>query len=83
MMKLFLQALLLLSITATAALPASVKAFTGASVFDGTGKPAILNATILVRDGRVEAVGTSSKVHPPADAEIINVAGKFIIPGMI
>ena len=78
-----LEALLLAGITATTALPASVKAFTGASVFDGTGKSAIPNATIIVRDGKVEAVGPSSKVRPPAGAEIVNVSGKFIIPGMI
>lgn len=64
-------------------MPAGLKAFTGASVFDGTGKPAIPNATIIVRDGKVEAVGPSSKVRPPAGAEVVNVSGKFIIPGMI
>ena len=78
-----LKALLLLSITTATALPAGLKAFTGATVFDGTGKPAIPNATILVRDGKVEAVGPSSKVKPPAGAEIVDVTGKFIIPGMI
>lgn len=77
------EALLLIGITASTAMPAGVKAFTGASVYDGTGKPAIANATILVRDGKVEAVGPSSKIKPPAGADVINVSGKFIIPGMI
>jgi len=62
---------------------ADVKAFVGAQVFDGTGKPAIKNAVLIVRDGRVEAVGPSAVVHPPAGAQTINLAGKFVIPGLI
>ncbi len=38
------------------------------------------NATIIVRDGRIEAVGD---VQPPADAEVISFAGKTIYPGFI
>jgi imidazolonepropionase-like amidohydrolase len=63
--------------------PAGVKAFVGARVFDGSGKPAIENATLVVRDGRVEAVGPASAVKAPTGAQTINLAGKFIIPGLI
>jgi len=59
----------------------AVTAFVGARVFDGTGKPAMEKATVVVRDGKIEAVGAS--VKPPAGAQIINVAGKTIIPGLI
>ncbi|HEV2666250.1 MAG TPA: amidohydrolase family protein, partial [Blastocatellia bacterium] len=62
---------------------AGVKAFVGARLIDGSGKPAIENAALIVRDGRVEAVGPASKVKPPAGAQTINLAGKFIIPGLI
>ena len=41
---------------------AGVKAFVGARVIDGSGKPAIENATLVVRNGRVEAVGPASAV---------------------
>src|SRR5581483_8304400 len=57
------------------------KAFVGARVIDGTGKAAMEKATILVRNGRIEAVGTSVKI--PAGAQRIDVAGKTIIPGLI
>ena len=57
------------------------KAFVGARIIDGSGKPAIEKATIVVRDGRIEAVGAS--VKPPAGAQVLNVAGKTIIPGLI
>lgn len=63
--------------------PAGVKAFVGARLIDGAGKLAIENAAVIVRDGRVEAVGPASEVKPPAGAQTINLAGKFIIPGLI
>jgi imidazolonepropionase-like amidohydrolase len=58
-----------------------LQAWVGARVIDGTGKPAIENATLLVRDGRVEAVGKHVKV--PASAQRIDATGKTIIPGLI
>jgi len=62
---------------------AGVKAFVGARLIDGSGLPAIENAALVVRDGRVEAVGPASEIKPPAGAQTINLAGKFIIPGLI
>jgi len=57
------------------------RAFVGARVIDGTGKAAVQKATLIVRNGRIEAVGPSVKV--PADAQRIDAAGKTIIPGLI
>src|SRR4051794_23649675 len=74
-------ALLFLGITN--AFAAGPTAFTGARVIDGTGRPAIENATIIVRDGKVEAVGPATSVHPPRGAEVVNLARKYVIPGMI
>src|SRR5262249_24915445 len=62
---------------------AGAKAFVGARIIDGVGKPAIENATLIVRDGKVEAIGPASAVKAPAGAQTINLAGKFIIPGLI
>lgn len=62
---------------------AGVKAFVGARLIDGAGKPTIENAALIVRDGRVDAMGPASEVKPPAGAQTIDLAGKFIIPGLI
>ncbi|HEY6402589.1 MAG TPA: amidohydrolase family protein [Blastocatellia bacterium] len=62
---------------------AGVKAYIGANIIDGAGKLAVENAALIVRDGKVEAVGPASKIKPPAGAQTINLAGKFIIPGLI
>jgi imidazolonepropionase-like amidohydrolase len=69
---------------ARAQVPApGVMAFTGARVIDGTGAAPIEQATIVVTNGRVTAIGPSATVMPPAGATVINVAGKTIIPGLI
>lgn len=61
--------------------PAGVQAWVGARIIDGTGKPAIENATLLIRNGHIEAVGKRVKVPP--GAERIDATGKTIIPGLI
>src|SRR6266478_6091309 len=58
-----------------------VQAWVGARIIDGTGKPAIENATLVIRNGHVEAVGKRVKI--PAGAERIDATGKTIIPGLI
>ncbi|MGC2108750.1 MAG: amidohydrolase family protein [Candidatus Korobacteraceae bacterium] len=57
-------------------------AFVGATVIDGTGAPPIPNATVITSDGKIVAVGPSTKVKIPAGAQRIDVAGKYIIPGL-
>ncbi len=57
-----------------------VTAFVGARVIDGSGASAE-NATVLVRGGRIQAVGRSLKI--PAGAHRFDASGKTIIPGLI
>jgi hypothetical protein len=68
----------------SAQIPApGVIAFTGARVIDGTGAAPIEQATIVVTNGRITAIGPSATVMPPAGATVVNIAGKTIIPGLI
>lgn len=55
-------------------------ALTGARVVTQPGT-VLENATVLVRDGLIEAVGTDVKI--PADAEVVDCQGKVIYPGFI
>jgi len=57
-------------------------AFVGATVINTNGRPPITNATVVTRDGKIVAVGRSKKVKVPQDAQRVDVAGKFIIPGL-
>ncbi|HEX9704693.1 MAG TPA: amidohydrolase family protein, partial [Gemmatimonadales bacterium] len=47
------------------------------------GTEIIENADILVRDGRIVAVGERGKVEIPAGAHVVDVAGKTVLPGFI
>ena len=66
-----------------AATPDGGQAFVGATLFDGTGADTIDNAVIIVRDGRIAAVGSADAIEIPAGAERIDVSGKTIVPGLI
>lgn len=63
--------------------PGGVTAFTGARVIDGTDRAPIGNATIVVKDGRIVAVGPAANVTVPAGATRVSLTGKTVIPGLI
>jgi imidazolonepropionase-like amidohydrolase len=61
-------------------LAAQVVAITGGTVFPVSG-PKIPNATVLIRDGRVVAVGTNVTI--PDGATRVDATGKWVTPGLI
>jgi imidazolonepropionase-like amidohydrolase len=71
------------SVTAPAQQPGSTIAFTGARVIDGTDRTPTDNATILVRGGKIAAVGPAASVAIPAGAQRVALAGKTVIPGLV
>jgi imidazolonepropionase-like amidohydrolase len=58
-------------------------AFVGARLIDGTGAAPIENAVLVVREGRVESVGPKDSISIPANATLVDVSGKTIMPGMV
>jgi imidazolonepropionase-like amidohydrolase len=56
-------------------------AIVGATLIDGTGRPARPNVTVLVDQGRIRAIGAAVKV--PADAIRIDGTARFLLPGFI
>ncbi|MGB3845931.1 MAG: CIA30 family protein [Sphingopyxis sp.] len=57
-----------------------VVAITGATIFDATGR-APFRGTVIVRGGRIEAVGADVKV--PSGATVVRADGKALLPGFI
>jgi imidazolonepropionase-like amidohydrolase len=43
----------------------------------------IEHGSILIRNGKIAAVGTNAQVAVPAGAQVIEAAGKFVLPGII
>ena len=70
-------------IGAATAVDAQTTAIRGARVIDGSGGAAIDNAVIVIRDGRIVAIGPSAGTPVPSDAEVVDYSGKTIIPGLI
>jgi imidazolonepropionase-like amidohydrolase len=66
-----------------APMPGGPRAFSGMRVIDpGSGDP-IDNAVLVVRDGRVAALGPASRVQVPAGTPTTRLDGKVVIPGLI
>ncbi len=57
-----------------------VLALVGGTVLTMAGET-IENGTVVVRDGRIAAVGR--RVRPPRNAHVIDAAGRYVIPGII
>ncbi len=55
-------------------------ALTGATLHPVDGPP-IASATLLIEDGKVKALGAGIAI--PADAEVRDVSGKVILPGLV
>src|SRR2546430_4990523 len=64
----------------SALLLAQTIAITGGTVYPVSG-PKLGNATVLIRDGKIVAVGAG--VAAPSDARRIDAQGKWVTPGLI
>src|SRR5919201_1345335 len=55
----------------------------GATLIDGTGAAPVPDAAVLIDDGRITAAGPRRAVSWPADAEVIDLSGLTLLPGLI
>lgn len=64
-------------------LQGQVKVLEDFTLIDGTGRPPVTHTSIIVDNGRIHWVGPAAQIRMPAGAEKINLAGKFVMPGII
>jgi imidazolonepropionase-like amidohydrolase len=64
-------------------LDAPVFALVHVRVIDGTGAPAVEDQTIIVADGKIQAIGNAASVKIPAGAEVRDFRGYTVIPGIV
>src|SRR5438067_7912894 len=60
-----------------------MKILKGGKLIDGTGAAPVDGATLVIRGNRIEAVTTRNQGDWPAEAEIIDVSGMTLLPGLI
>ncbi len=79
----FTVSLLILLLGTVSTADAQVRAFIGGTVVDGNGAAPIRDGVVLIDGAKIRAVGPRSRVAIPADAERVDVTGKFVLPGLI
>jgi imidazolonepropionase-like amidohydrolase len=57
-------------------------ALLGATLIDGTGSPALNDSSVLIQGGKIVSAGPRDKVKLPKDAQIVDLTGKTIVPGL-
>lgn len=58
-------------------------ALVGGMLIDGTGKDPLENSVVVTKDALIEEAGRSDRVKLPAGCDILDVAGKTVMPGMM
>jgi hypothetical protein len=55
----------------------------GATLIDGLGNPPLADATVVVEGDTIRSIFSGQNSDYPADATLIDVTGKFMIPGLV
>jgi imidazolonepropionase-like amidohydrolase len=82
MKRLFLCVATLVVCLAPAAAQERTRAYVGAEIIPIAGTP-IKNGVLIVQGGKIVAVGDRASLKPPSDAQVIDVTGKVIMPGLV
>ena len=61
----------------------TMQAFVNARIIDGSSDAAIERGTLLVRAGRIIAVGATDRLATPDGAAIVDLGGRTVIPGLV
>jgi imidazolonepropionase-like amidohydrolase len=62
---------------------APVIALTHVRVVDGTGAAPCADQTLVIRDGKVAALGDAASARIPEGAKVLDLSGRTIIPGLV
>ena len=68
------------AINAPLGTPPSARAITGATLVDGRGGAPVANATVVIREGKIECAG---KCEVPVGVDAVDAHGMWITPGLI
>jgi imidazolonepropionase-like amidohydrolase len=55
----------------------------GGLLIDGTGSAPVPNSVVTIVSGRIQGAGRDGAVTVPANALVVNAAGKTVIPGLV
>jgi imidazolonepropionase-like amidohydrolase len=55
----------------------------GFTLIDGTDRQPVASAAMIIVDGRIQWTGPQSRLKVPAGAQVMHLAGKYIMPGLM
>ena len=53
------------------------------TLFDGTGTGPLTDATVVIADGRISAVGRADRTVAPPGAPVLDLRDRFVMPGLV
>lgn len=62
---------------------AQYKALVGGTLINSNGDKPVENAVVLIHNNKIEKTGKAGKVKLPEGTKVIDVTGKYLIPGLI
>src|SRR5947209_7069456 len=62
---------------------APVVALEHVRVIDGTGAPAREDQTVVLGNGKIQSVGDAASASMPKDAQVLDLRGDTIMPGLV
>ncbi len=72
-----------IDVRATRDIPEGTAVLRGARALTMRDHEIIDNADIVIRGNRIEAIGPRGQIDVPADARIIDVSGRWVVPGFV
>jgi imidazolonepropionase-like amidohydrolase len=63
--------------------PPPPRAFTGATLVDGTGAPAVKKAVVVVEGGKIACAGPAATCAVPEGVAVTDATGSWIVPGLV
>jgi imidazolonepropionase-like amidohydrolase len=64
-------------------LPAEVKVLKNFTLIDGTGRAPVARAAMILDNGRIAWVGSVAALKTPPSAQVVDLQGKYVMPGII
>jgi imidazolonepropionase-like amidohydrolase len=64
-------------------LVAEVKVLKNFTLIDGTGHAPVAHAAMILNDGRIQWVGPVAQLKTPQGAQVSDLTGKYVMPGII
>jgi imidazolonepropionase-like amidohydrolase len=63
--------------------PPPPRVLLGATLVDGTGRPPVRDAVVVLREGKVECAGPRSRCRVPAGVDTLDARGLWVTPGLV